>query len=122
MTMFFNQSGHIIQDWVYQFMLEVLNSENMATWKVIIWDIKGEGECVDDMEIIYIDYRHLDFVDTIVLFMHEVAHAKSRSKHHDDDWMREFERIVESYLPGVGAMADTYYSTEIKWRRQGCRT
>lgn len=90
------------------FVKHVSDKEGLGTWRLDIWNCKGEGVCEDDERLIRFGLSKTMF-RTKHLFLHEVAHAlhpgKRPSKEWDDSfchcesWQEIFARLLIAYLP-----------------------
>ena len=90
------------------FVQKVSEKENLNDWKLIIWNLKGEAECINDMKLIYIAAKS-DIEMMKAWFLHEVSHAtfemnggsKEDSIWHRKLWEKEFDRILNFYIPDI---------------------
>ena len=94
------------------FVQLVSDKENLNDWKLIIWNIKGEAECVTDMKLIYLT-AEFDVERTKTWFLHEVAHATfdmsggscSDSMWHRKGYKEELNRLLKYYMPDISQKA-----------------
>ena len=87
------------------FVQMVSDKENLNDWKLIIWNLKGEAECVTDMKLIYLTVE-FDIETTKAWFLHEVAHAVFKGSEQDSIWHRkeykaELNRLLKCYMPDI---------------------
>ena len=90
------------------FVQIVSEKESLNDWKLIIWNLEGEAECINDMKLIYIAAK-LDVEMMKAWFLHEVAHAtfemnegsKEDSMWHRKLWGAEFDRLLNLYIPDI---------------------
>ena len=94
------QVSNIPKDFI-DFAQKVSNKEGLNDWKLIIWNIKNEAECIPDMKLIYLPKDDIEKMKT--LFLHEVAHAifkgsEEDSYWHRDEWKKVFDELLNRYL------------------------
>ena len=90
------------------FVQIVSEKENLNDWKLIIWNLEGEAECINDMKLIYIAPKP-DIEVMKAWFLHEVSHAtfemkggsKEDSISHRKLWRKEFDRLLNLYISDI---------------------
>lgn len=101
-------SSEEIPEGFLDFVQMVSERENLHDWKLIIWDLKGEAECIDDMKLIYLAVK-ADIEMMKAWFLHEVAHAtfemaggtREDSYWHRKLWKAELFRLLNCYIPNI---------------------
>ena len=90
------------------FVQIVSDGENLNNWKLIIWKLKGEAECINDMKLICIAVKS-DIEIMKAWFLHEVSHATFEMKGglfedsiwHRKSWRAEFDRLLNCYMSNI---------------------
>ena len=90
------------------FVQIVSEKENLNDWKLIVWNLEEEAECINDMKLVYIA-ANPDIEVMKAWFLHEVSHgtfemnggSKEDSMWHRKLWRKEFDRLLNCYLPNI---------------------
>ena len=90
------------------FVQIVSEKENLNDWKLIVWNLEGEAECINDMKLIYIAAKP-DIEMMKAWFLHEVSHGTFEMKGGSEEdsiwhrklWRIEFDRLLSCYIPNV---------------------
>ena len=103
--------NHVSKEFL-DFVQLVSDKENLNDWELIIWNLKGEAECITDMKLIYLT-AEFDIERTKVWFLHEVAHATfdmnggswDDSMWHRKGYKEELNRLLKCYIPDISQKA-----------------
>ena len=90
------------------FVQIISEKENLNVWKLIVWNLEGEAECINDVKLMYIAVKS-DIEMMKAWFLHEVAHAtfemkggsKEDSIWHRKLWRVELDRLLNCYIPNI---------------------
>ena len=102
------QSSEQVSKEFLDFVQRVSKREQLDDWKLIIWALKGEAECIIDMKLIYMPSDD-DIEKMKAWFLHEVSHATfdtgggsfEDSIWHKKSWRTEFDRLLKYYIPNI---------------------
>ena len=97
-----------------KFVQMVSAEEGLNDWRLVVWALRGEGECIEDMKMICMPVRPGYAVKRVVeemegWFLHEVAHATFEmgggrtedSLWHGKSWREELDRFLNCYIPNI---------------------